>query len=1276
MVKKIIHTTSYILGSLTAIVLLLVLLIHYGYLNSFIAQLISSQASQQINGQLKIEKLEGSVFSDFMLGDISLLNEKDTLFYCQELSVEYQLKELILDKKLILNQINTQHIRLNLIQEEDSSFNISHVFQSDSKDTVSSGNTIPILLKDIQLKDIQLHVSKLDQNANIPKRLKFGAKANGYYTGDSALFSLDSLQLESQSPHLLITQLSGTVRKDKDLLKWKDVYLKLENTIAQTQGYIETNQIQTLNIEGSISPLDLNDVKAFLPGIEFNAQPNVRLSISGDLKAYLFHMQIDEAEQMVVLDGTIKDIQESADYALTCLVKNIDNEPWLKNKILSAPLTGQLNLKGSGLNFKEGSFNAFGSFKLIRIGNYSFKNLKINSSKQNDIFQGNLSSQTSVGDIDLNYHISELFAQPHYKLFTRYQNLNLQHIVGIDSIYTNLNGSLSITGTGNTLKNINTDIVFNSNNSTILNHPIDDFLFKANYNKGDYQFSDLQFDTPYFYLKAQGNGNLFSSNNIHLEFEPKNLNPLLREFALSSLSVQGNALVDLFGSLDSLKSTAKLHFNNINYDSIYIGNINADLVLQKSKSQYNGEVDLQAQNISYQSYDLNALDITSHFSHKLINSRIQLQVNDSLSTILKTQIEGFTDPLVRIHQLDIHHKQSHWSTKSDSAYVALKKNQIFIKYFNLESENQKIDIHGLYSFDGDENIKLSIENLQLQDLPLRKYIPYSISGKLNTSLELKGTAQHPVISNSTNIEKLDINNYQINKLESHVNYSNNLLSLTSNVFSLIEQPININLLLPIQISFIDSTYLFQDSQAFSASLKLDSLNLKRLSSLYPISDIGISGVVSADMVLSNTIQKPFVNGKLGLSNGTLSYIPFGANYRNIQLHAAISNNLVSLQNFSAQTQKKGVLSMKGQLNLNSDSLLNSEDFNFSLDASNFQALKSDKADLNLNADVHITGINNKPHLKGELIVNRSRINADYFNTFLSQKIDDPNPPLLEEILQKETIHTIKMDTVRGESPMLSSLLYKNLGAELTLKIPSNTWIRGKDMNFELNGSLLAIKNGDNIDLFGNLKVRKGFYKLYGKYFSIKNGELNFTGGTEINPYLDFTVAYKFNDIEKELRVLQIQITERMHQPQMTFQLDEEEISEKDAIAYIVFGKSANQLSDSQKSKVFNSEEFALNMTLNQLSSIVRESLIKSTGLDVVEISGEDKWKSSSVTIGKYITNKFYLSYEKSYVFDKKTKAVNTEKMMLEYQIIRNLILKATNQNSNSGFDLMIKKNWK
>jgi len=209
-----------------------------------------------------------------------------------------------------------------------------------------------------------------------------------------------------------------------------------------------------------------------------------------------------------------------------------------------------------------------------------------------------------------------------------------------------------------------------------------------------------------------------------------------------------------------------------------------------------------------------------------------------------------------------------------------------------------------------------------------------------------------------------------------------------------------------------------------------------------------------------------------------------------------------------------------------------------------------------------------------------------------------------------------------------------------------------------------------------LMVQRGYYKMYGKRFDFESGSLTFTGSDEINPQVDFTIVYSFRDVEKKLRKLTLHITGRALQPEFSFRLDNSTIDEQDALAYILFGRSSNQLSSSQSSSVNSASGVAKNLALGQVSSLLKDALQSTLNLDVLEISGGEDWSSSSVTVGKYITKNLFLSYQRTFALDKKTKIIEPQKITLEYQLLRWLYLQATNQTTNSGFDLIVKKSWK
>ena len=101
-----------------------------------------------------------------------------------------------------------------------------------------------------------------------------------------------------------------------------------------------------------------------------------------------------------------------------------------------------------------------------------------------------------------------------------------------------------------------------------------------------------------------------------------------------------------------------------------------------------------------------------------------------------------------------------------------------------------------------------------------------------------------------------------------------------------------------------------------------------------------------------------------------------------------------------------------------------------------------------------------------------------------------------------------------------------------------------------------------------------------------------------------------------------------------------------------------------------------NLGINQLSSVLKNTVQSSLGFDVVEISGGKTWKSGQVKVGKYVTKNLYLSYEQNFRFDKLSRSLDAETINLEYQLLRSLFIRASNRKQQSGFDLIFKYSWK
>lgn len=1274
MVKKIIKILFITLGSLVALVMVLILVAGAGLLNGFLARTIGEQAGKKINGELNIGSIDGPLISHFTIRDISIIYKSDTLLFSNEIEIDYALKPL-LGKEISLKLVRVHGVRLDLRQQADSSWNFMKLLKpgEEEADTSSDTSDWKISLGELLVNDFISDIATLDTASMIPSRIHAGLRLAASMSGDNLEAKVDSLKIITDDPGFTVVNLSAMFSKRGELLSWDDLILKLTGSRLESKGSYSLEE-SVIDAVLFFKPLDFSDLRRVIPELQLYGTPYIAINIDGTEMQYNLQADITEEDQRVEITATLSDYKNDPRYSARIEADRLNGSHWTGNKDLSSNISGIVNIDGNGFDIKSNLLRINAIFSNLQFGEYSASRLVLKGEKSGDRMSGLLESETFAGNFDMDFTVSDIFEIPAYEMLLRYRNVNADNFPGIDSLTTDIAGVLSLKGRGTDPDNIIADIILNSDSSKIMDQWLGDFTLRAEYDRGDYIFDLSDLGAPYLDFDATGNGNIDKMNDIRFALEPLDLTGLVNAFSLPPVTLSGRIEGTLSGTMDSLKTLINLTFSNIVYDTISVGQVNGTIAAGMFNEAVTGTLQLDIENVIAGTLGMQSADINAAYSDKLIEAELEVIVDDSLKTAFAGSVTGFENPVILISHFGIGYKKLEWSTAHDSASVILNKEDILVNNFSMGSGDQRIDIHGRFAFEGEEDLSVSISRLELETLPLGVVVPYEISGLVNAGLAITGTSGQPTIESTFNIDDLEVSGIQIDSVRSGISYANSMLRLKGDIASGLYESVNISAQIPLSIAFNDSISLLKDASGFNASISFDSLDLEKISVLFPVESTSIKGFADLNVEVGNTVGNPLISGTLELSNASVANNEYGADYDDIHLFASVDSSTVALDTLTLSTGK-GNLSMNGYVSLARMDSLSLNDFSMALKASDFQAVESNSIELNFDSDLNISGTIGNPGFSGELDVNSSKINIDYFSTLFSRKTDDPNPPLLIEALH-DTLEIGAATDTSGKAPAFSgTAFYRNLTGEITVDIPGNTWVTGKDMNFELTGSLRGVKKDENISLFGEMNVKRGYYKIYGRSFDFERGKITFTGSSQFNPDVDFEIVYSFRDIEKELRDLKLLITGKLMQPDLKFMLDDELLEEKDAISYIAFGKSVNQLGEGDR-EALDGQEVAFGAAVTQLSSALKGILQESAGVDVFEVTGGEDWKSGNVTIGKYITNNLFLSYDRSFDFDKQSKTADSEKIMLEYQILRNLIFKATNQEINSGFDFIWRKTWR
>ena len=226
------------------------------------------------------------------------------------------------------------------------------------------------------------------------------------------------------------------------------------------------------------------------------------------------------------------------------------------------------------------------------------------------------------------------------------------------------------------------------------------------------------------------------------------------------------------------------------------------------------------------------------------------------------------------------------------------------------------------------------------------------------------------------------------------------------------------------------------------------------------------------------------------------------------------------------------------------------------------------------------------------------------------------------------------------------------------------------MRIELRGNVDIVKSGLYFEIFGPVEIDRGYYILYGKKLNIKESQIVFQGGQELDPNLNFLAEYVYRGPDKEKRYLELLVGGKLSDPEISFKLDGAEISETDGVSVLVFGATSDEVGYDEQNGLIGS------ISSNAVASVITSQLSKTIGtqlnLDMIEVTATENWQSAALTVGKYITNDIFVIYERGFG-EVEGDEITPETITVEYEINDKIFLRLQSGSSKtSGLDVILK----
>ena len=210
----------------------------------------------------------------------------------------------------------------------------------------------------------------------------------------------------------------------------------------------------------------------------------------------------------------------------------------------------------------------------------------------------------------------------------------------------------------------------------------------------------------------------------------------------------------------------------------------------------------------------------------------------------------------------------------------------------------------------------------------------------------------------------------------------------------------------------------------------------------------------------------------------------------------------------------------------------------------------------------------------------------------------------------EEVNRPRRRDIYGVTPLLDVKL--NLGNDFR--------VQGYGLQTYLNGELALTHSGWTPLLIGTINTERGRFKAYGQHLTVERGSIVFSGNY-MNPVLD-VLAIRAQTQEK----VGVNILGTATHPKISL-YSESGLPESEILSWLILGRSAS--SDGTEMAILQQAALAL---ASGDGEGVTDKIAGSLGLDEISLGGsssgdDDSLGGTTVTIGKRLGEKFYISYE-------------------------------------------------
>ncbi|MHB9056500.1 MAG: translocation/assembly module TamB domain-containing protein [Paludibacteraceae bacterium] len=982
--------------------------------------------------------------------------------------------------------------------------------------------------------------------------------------------------------------------------------------------------------------------------------------------------------------GTIRMLPEvknifskNLSYKTSVVTDRLDLSVLMLDKKMKSNLNLHANLTGQGYDPKTMIINAKGSLKKTSMYDFLVDNLNFDLNYRKGNADGVLNGSGDFGKIYAKPNIHGVLNKyPGYSVFIKTENLNLSKLMKNDSLTSNLNMEGTISGVGYDPQKMTADVNLIVTPSSIKGININSLISNIHYSKENINIDTLMLNTSSIILNAKGDYSMHSNSDLTFNAEILNAGELAALAKLDSIETRGNINVHLFGTPKNLQGNLIFQLDSTQYKNFTVLSLNgkADGFMSPTDTVINAQ--LFAGNFLAGTIKLDTVEI--NVVSDLHTTELNLKASgEDIKTSLVGNAAIGKDIYITLNDLMLNYKGSEWKmlTTPENEY-RIDNLQLVSRPENIADSLQIITVNGLINRIGEQNLDLNLANINIPSILNLLKINQNVQGNLDMSMYLRGTAKDPTMNGGFSIDNAKFNDYGFNEFAGTFDFQRGKLGLDAYVVPKDSGILQMNGYVPFAMR-LDSMSFTPPTTKDSVYLHLvaDKLPLKTINSFQPLDDV--AGYLQSDILVDGTFENPNPIGDIHVVNGKVKLNKYGIDYRQILAAINFRKETVTVDTVFIRS-KNGTMFANGNLGFQSHfykgDINNSE---ISIHFDNFQPLNHKYYNMQLTGDASLHGKKDSVVFDGDVTVLEALVYLPAVMQIIgSGNLPDVSTPVLLQELDRANLHPDSVVYLANQGTDEQSkrfTYFDNLTGKIKLYIPRNTWIKNEQMRIELSGDMEVIKHREFLELFGTADVIRGQYDLLGKTFVIDDGTITFQGGKDFNPIINLEASYAFRDKNRSEHKLKLYASGELKEPKFKFTMGDQPINEGDALSYILFGTNMDALASGQQAALSTGTagDLAQSAAASLISSELTKFLGKTLNVDYIEMRAGSSFENATFVVGKYITNKLFMSYERRFGNFKNENIAEYE-VKLEYELFRFLFLQLASSPITNGLDVIFK----